>query len=63
MLDNKVIIEIQKIREKNNVSWMNILRIALKYSNKETKTILKEITKNDKKVSKLVERLTIDEKV
>ena len=29
---NKIIKKIQKIRTKNNVNWMNILRVAMKYT-------------------------------
>ena len=56
-IDNQTIDKIQKIRSKNNVAWMNILRIAMLHAPKETKKLLSEITENDKEISKLCEIL------
>ena len=38
----KIISQIEKSRSKNNINWMNILRIALKSSPKNTIKILKK---------------------
>ena len=54
---NKIINKIQKIRTKNNVNWMNILRVAMKYAPKQTKKIVKSINTNDKKIGSLISKL------
>ena len=54
---NKIIDQIQKIRSKNNVNWMNILRLAMRYSPKETKKILKNINSQDEKISNLLKKI------
>jgi len=53
----KIIDLIGSARKKNNVNWMNILRLAFKLAPKEAKKILKDINTQDKKISKLVEKL------
>lgn len=55
---NKIINKIQKIRTKNNVNWMNILRVAIKYAPKQTKKIVKSINTNDKKIGSLISKLS-----
>ena len=55
---NKIINKIQKIRTKNNVNWMNILRVAMKYAPKQTKKIVKSININDKKIGSLISKLS-----
>ena len=54
----KLINEIEKIRKDNNRNWMNLLRIALKNSPFESKSVLKKINTNDKKISKLFSKLS-----
>ena len=54
----KLINQISKARKKNNINWMNILRLALKYNPKETKKLLKKINSFDKKISNEVNSLT-----
>lgn len=59
---NNIINQIQKIRKKNNVNWMNILKIAYKHAPKETSQIFKRIIQQDKKINvvskKLIKRRT-----
>ena len=55
---NKLINQIQKARTKNNVNWMNILRVAIKFAPIEAKKIIKKININDKKISQLVSKLS-----
>ena len=55
---NKIINQIQKIRSKNNVNWMNILKLAFKYAPKEAGKLMKKINSDDKKISNLVNKLT-----
>jgi ribosomal protein S18 acetylase RimI-like enzyme len=53
----KVINEIENIRKKNNTNWMDILRVAFKYSPNETAKIMAEIYKEDRKISLLSKKL------
>ena len=45
----KIINKIQKIRSKNNVNWMNILRLAFKYDPNNASKIMSKINTDDKK--------------
>ena len=54
---NKIINEIQKVRSKNNVNWMNLLKLALRLNPKKTSEILSKIYADDQKISKLVSKL------
>ena len=54
----EVIDDIENIRKKNNVNWMNILRLAFKHSPKEAAKIMTKIYKDDSKISKLVKKLS-----
>ena len=54
---NKIINQIQKIRSKNNVNWMDLLRLAFKLDPKSSKKIMKKINYDDKKISKLLSKL------
>ena len=50
--------KIEKIRQKNNGNWMDILRLAFKHSPKETAKVMGNIYSNDSQISKLVKKLT-----
>ena len=54
----KVIDEIEKTRSKNNVNWMNILRLAFKKSPKSAAKIMSKIYIDDNKISRLVKKLS-----
>ena len=49
--------QIQKIRSKNNKYWMDLLRLSLRLDYNSTSKILKEICKDDKKISTLAEKI------
>jgi hypothetical protein len=49
----KIINEIEKVRSKNNVNWMDVLRLALKNAPDETIKLMQSINKKDKKISTL----------
>lgn len=49
----KIINKIEKVRSKNNVNWMDVLRIALKHAPDETIRLMKNINQKDKKISNL----------
>ena len=53
-----IIDEIEKIRTKNNVNWMNILRLAFKHAPKEAGKLMKKINTDDKKISKILNKLS-----
>ena len=48
---SQIINKIQLLRKKNNINWMDILRLAMKHAPNETKKILKNINNYDKKIS------------
>ena len=54
----KIIKQIEKIRSKNNVNWMNILRLAFKLDPNSAKKIMKKINYDDKKISNLLNKLS-----
>ena len=49
--------QIQSIRTKNNRNWMDLLRLSLKLDFNMTSKILKEICKDDKKISNLAKKI------
>jgi hypothetical protein len=53
----RVISQIESLRKKNNVNWMNILRIAFKYSPKASAKVMSKIYIDDQKISSLVKKL------
>ena len=53
-----IINQIEKIRSKNNVNWMNILRLAFRLDPKGASKIMKKINYDDKKISMLLNKLS-----
>lgn len=54
----RIISQIENIRKNNNVNWMDILRIAFKDNPKATAKVMSKIYSDDKKIGKLVKKLT-----
>ena len=54
----KIIKQIENIRSKNNVNWMNLLRLSFKNSPKKTAKIMSKIYVLDSRIGKLVIKLT-----
>ena len=54
----KIIDEIEKIRTKNNVNWMDVLRLAFIHAPEESKKIMKKINQEDNRISELFEKLS-----
>lgn len=52
----KLIDHIQSIRSANNKNWMDLLRLSLKLDFSSTSKILKEICKDDKRISDLAKK-------
>jgi len=57
MTDFQIIDEIEKVRTKNNVNWMDILRLAMTHAPKDAKSLVKKINKADGEISDLLGRL------
>ena len=55
---NNILNKIEKIRSKNNINWMNILRLAFKLDPKKSSKIMSKINFDDKKISELLKKLT-----
>ena len=53
----RIISKIENIRKKNNVNWMNVLRIAFKHDPKKTASVMAKIYRDDQRVGKLVKKL------
>ena len=53
-----IIDEISKARRKNNHNWMKLLKLAMDVAPNKSKIILRQINNQDRKISKLVERLS-----
>ena len=53
----KIISKIEKIRSKNNMNWMNILKLAFELDPKRASKIMKKINYDDKKISNLLSKL------
>lgn len=53
----KIIDQIERVRTKNNLNWMNILRIAFRKDPQAAKRCFRKINSQDKKISRLVARL------
>ena len=58
MTDLEIIDQIEKVRSKNNINWMNILRLAFKHSPKEARKIVANINRDDGEISLLLKKLS-----
>jgi hypothetical protein len=54
----EIIDEVEKVRTKNNVNWMDVLRLAFSYAPEEAKELMKNINQEDNKISILFEKLS-----
>ena len=55
---NSIIDQIEAVRSKNNVNWMNLVRLAFKLSPYEASKIMSEIYNQDQEISDLAKKLT-----
>ena len=53
----RLVSQIQNIRSNNNKNWMDLLRLSLKLDFRTTSKILKEICKDDKRISILAKKI------
>jgi hypothetical protein len=54
----KIINKIEKIRTKNNINWMGILRLAFKHAPKDASKLMQRVNSEDKKISLLLRKLS-----
>ena len=52
-----IIDQIEKVRSRNNVNWMDVLRLAFKYAPDEARALMKKINHEDDRISKLLQQL------
>jgi len=55
--DLDLVDEIENVRSRNNVNWMDLLRIGLTHAPEETKRVLRRINADDGKISDLFRKL------
>ena len=48
---------IQRTRSKNNVNWMDLLKLSFKHDPKNAAKIMSNVLNDDKKISSLVNKL------
>lgn len=58
MTDLEIIDAIEQVRSKNNINWMNILRLAFKHSPSEAREIVSKINEDDGKIGALLKQLS-----
>ena len=54
----KIIDEVEKVRTKNNINWMDVLRIAFRNSPREARKLMIKINKADDDVSRLFKKFS-----
>jgi hypothetical protein len=53
----ELIDQIEKVRNTNNVNWMNLLRIAIQSNPADTMKVIREINTRDNEISTLFAKL------
>lgn len=53
----KIIDKIEKVRSKNNINWMDVLRLGFRHAPNETRKLVRKINSEDKKISNLLKQL------
>ena len=59
--DLEIIDEVEKVRTKNNVNWMDILRLAFKYAPEDARKLMGKVNKYDRRISELLDELSKNE--
>ena len=54
----KIIDEIELVRTRNNVNWMDVLRLAFTHAPDEAKELMKKFDTEDSRISELVKQLS-----
>ena len=53
----RILDEIEKIRSRNNKNWMNLVRLAIQIDYERTAKLIKDIYKQDIKISRLAKKI------
>jgi hypothetical protein len=53
----RIIDEVERVRTRNNVNWMDVLRLAFRHAPDEARVLMKKINEEDGKISKLLSKL------
>lgn len=56
--DLEIIDEVEKVRTKNNVNWMDILRLAFKHAPDDARKLMGKVNEYDGRISKLLTELS-----
>ena len=56
--DFEIIDQIEKIRAKNNVNWMDILRLGFTYEPNEARKLISKVNESDMEISQLLKELS-----
>tara|TARA_Y100001973_G_C5208104_1_gene343176 strand:+ start:9547 stop:10284 length:738 start_codon:yes stop_codon:yes gene_type:complete len=56
--DLEIIDEVEQVRTKNNVNWMDILRLAFKHAPNDARKLMGKVNEYDGKISKLLTELS-----
>ena len=56
--DLEIIDEVEKIRTKNNVNWMDILRLAFKHAPEDARKLMSKVNEYDGRISNLLKELS-----
>jgi len=56
--DDKLIDDMQEIRRKNNINWMDLVRLAFKLDPIRAKSIMLEVVENDEAVTRILRELS-----
>ena len=51
-----IINNIQKVRQKNNKNWMDLMKLSFSLDPQKSKKIVQEIFKSDKRINKLIKK-------
>jgi hypothetical protein len=56
----KIIDEIEQVRTRNNVNWMDVLRLAFRHAPDEARGLMKRVNAEDERISELLNKLADD---
>ena len=54
----KIIDEVERVRTRNNVNWMDVLRLAFRHAPDEARGIMEKINQEDDRISALFKQLS-----
>lgn len=60
--DLQIIDEVEQIRTKNNVNWMDILRLAFKHAPEDARKLMGRVNEHDNRISELLKELSANGK-